>query len=511
MRRSALAALVLGVMGGVLAPPLVAEVQVLKETPSTYVYPVDGHIPFNIHRGTPTLLSLMLPGTSFQDPQGVCCALLKSTDDPKDPLDDVELTVLGMNSAAGELFYNVGLRTLKKMGTAGKGAQQFQKPMGVALHPSGVAAVADTGNHRLVLLQHDGYRLTWVRSVGRRGARAGEFDSPFGVAFDSLGNLYVTDRGNHRLQRMDKKGAWTILPIQGLESPTGLAVIDRADPWTFYTTGVYADRLAVIDRGGARLQTFTLEGHLLSVYAAAEGEVPLDLRYCAFDYFGHLVATDGKKGALRKFDRDLKPLAVFGESGEGDYQFQDPRGVCLNKQLGQMVVAERSSVQYLWVGADALHLRAEAGSMSVTFRFYLTEPAYLTAEVRGEGGTKKYVVADNIMMDERERALVWTPPEGTPAGDYRLTLSVMATYSSRDRLAKRLSLPFTLDPTEGAAFLPPEKVDDEKGTTSENGKTLGQALSEVRKAKAWTPTPTPTPERTLGQALQAERATAAGL
>jgi hypothetical protein len=388
--------------------------------------------------------------------------------------------------------------------------------------------VADTGNHRVVLLRHDGYRLTWVKILGGAGSGVGQFNGPQGVAFDSRGDLYVTDTGNHRVQVRNLQGAWKALPIQGLENPTGLAVIDHGDPWTFYTTGPYADRLAVIDRNGTRLQTFTLEGKLLaSTNALQAADPPVHLKACAFDYYGHLVVTDLEKGALRKYDRDLKPLAVFGESGEGDYHFKEPRGICLSKQLGQMVVAEEESVQYMWVGADALNLRAENGGGAVTFHFYLTEPAYLTADVRGDGDVRVARIADNVQMDERERAIVWTPAPNQPPGPYRLELSVMATYSSRERLAKLENLPFTLVKTASdvpAVHKTPAAIWTSRSsvisvtvgspipsevliTPTPGARSLGEALRAAQNVESVdaSPTATATPLRTLGQAIEAVR------
>jgi len=429
----------------------------LREVPSTYVYPVDGHIPFNIHKGTPTLLALMLPSASFQNPQGVACALLASTDNPKDPLDDVEITVLGVNSGAGEIFYNVGLRNVKKMGSVGKGMNQFRNPQGVALHRSGAAAVADMGNHRIVLLKHDGYRLSWVRAEGREGSEIGQFKGPRGVAFDSRGNLYVADTLNHRIQARTVDGKWRVLVSSGLQEPSALAVIDGADPWTYFTSGPYADRLAVIDQQGQRLQTFSLSGAPLAAWSAdtaAIGDGPYHLTACVFDYFGHLVVTDDAKSCLRKFDRDVRPLAVFGSLGDDDYQFRKPRGIALHKQLGQMVVSEEESVQYLWVGADALDLKADNIPGAVAFRFFLTEAASVSAVVKGVDGTPITVVAKDVNLDERNRTLLWTPSSGTRKGSYVLNLTVMATYSSRDRLAKTQSMTFTYNGLAAATVTP---------------------------------------------------------
>ncbi len=429
------------------AGPASAKLQILRHVPSTFVYPVDGHIPFNIHKGTPTLLTLMLPGASFYNPQGVACALLQSTDNPKDPLDDVELTVLGANSGAGEILYNVGLRNVRKMGVTGRGVNQFRDPVGTAIHRSGAAAVADSGNDRIVMLKHDGYRLTWIKAEGKTGDAPGQFRGPQGVAFDCAGNLYVSDTGNDRLQRRTPDGQWSVLSGADLSGPTGLAVIDGSDPWTYHTQGPYANRLAVIDRKGTRLQTLTLDASPLSSWTAGSdpGEGAVHLNACAFDYFGHLVATDDARSCLRKYDRDLTPLAVFGSFGDEDYQFRKPRGIAIHKQLGQVVVAEEQSVQYMWVGADALNLRAEPVPGGVAFRFFLTEAAQVTAEVRRADGTPVSVVAKDITLDEKTRAILWRPSPLTRKGTYWLHLQVMATYSSRDRLAKILKLEFPYD------------------------------------------------------------------
>ena len=182
------------------------KLEVVRNVPSTYMYPTDGFLPFNIHRGTQTMLTLMVPGCSFNDPAGVACALLKSDHDPKQPQNDVVITCVGVNSGAGEIVYNVGLKELRRFGTQGSGEKQFLNPTGVAIDSEGDVAVADTGNDRICLLHHDGMRLTWVKAVGKKGTAPGEFSAPTGVALYSQGHLYVTDSGNNRIQMMSRKG-----------------------------------------------------------------------------------------------------------------------------------------------------------------------------------------------------------------------------------------------------------------------------------------------------------------
>lgn len=421
------------------------DVTALRDVPSTYVYPSSGFLPFNIHRGTQTMLSLMLRGAVFDNPQGIACALLKSDQDPHDPKQDVVVTAVGVNSGAGQLIYNVGLKDLKCFGTTGKGEHQFLNPTGVAIDRDGDVAVADTGNHRIVLLKHDGLRLRWVKTLGKKGKEAGEFNNPLAVAFDSQDNLYIADAGNDRIQERTPRGEYHVLDIQGLQAPCALAVIDEKEDWTFYRQGIYANRLAVIDQMGNRVQTFSLEGgkFLAQMTADQIADPPMKLSGCAFDYYGNLVATDFEKSCLRKFDRSLNPIVSFGAPGEGDFEFTAPRGIAFNRQFGQILVSEQDSVQYFWNGADALNLKIFQSNAKEHFAFFLTERALVTVAIETSDGKMIQELAHEKDLEEGDQELDWSPGVSIAPGAYQLKLTVMATYSSRDRVVKEQVEPFT--------------------------------------------------------------------
>ena len=428
-----------------LAPPVLwADVQIIQNVPSTYMFPADGFMPFNLHRGTQTLLSLMLSGTTFNDPQGIACALLTKDHDPNAPFNDVVVTVIGVNSGAGELIYNVGLKDLRKFGSPGSGDKQFRDPTGAAIHPSGAVAVADTGNNRIALLHHDGLRLRWVKAVGKWGVLAGQFKGPRGVAYDTDGNLYIADTGNNRVQVRTPSGICRVLDTPPLEGPLALCVMDAKSDWTFYRNGPAANRLAVIDRGGKRIQTLTLEGKPLAEFTSDQvSDPPMQLSGCAFDYYGNLVATDFAKGCLRKFGRDLQYITTFGSEGEDDFQFEQPRGICINNQFGQLIVSEKESAQYYWIGADAVNLTFQRGPQGVRFDFFLTERALVTAEIKDPQGKTVKSLSQNMDLEEGSQELDWIPDPSVPAGNYTFDMRVMATYSSREREAKEIILAVT--------------------------------------------------------------------
>jgi hypothetical protein len=419
-------------------------VTILKDVPSTYVYPVGGFLPFNIHRGTQTMLSLMLHGTVFDNPQGVACALLKSDHDPNDPKQDVVITVVGVNSGAGELIYNVGLKEIKSFGSVGRGEGQFLDPAGAAIDGDGDVAVADAGNNRVVLLKHDGLRLRWVQAIGKEGKGIGQFDHPLAVAYDSQENLYIADAGNDRIQVRTPQGKFRVLAIHGLEAPRALAVIDDQEAWTFYRQGIYADRLAVIDREGGRVQTFTLDGQPLAQMTADQiGDPPMKLSGCAFDYYGNLIATDFDKACLRKLDRSLRPILAFGGPGTGDFEFTEPRDIAFNRQFGQILVSEKDSVQYFWNGADALRLKTTQEKDKVHVAFFLTERALVTAVIETSNGMALQKLATQKDLEEGDQELDWSPDPSVVSGAYQIKLTIMATYSSRERVAKEMVQTFS--------------------------------------------------------------------
>jgi hypothetical protein len=420
------------------------EIETLREVPSTFMYPAGGFIPFNMHRGTQTMLTLMLPGTSFNEPQGVACAFLKSDHDANQPENDVVVTAIGVNSGAGEILYNVGLKDLRKFGSAGHGDKQFWNPTGVAINTEGNVAVADTGNNRVAFLKHDGMRLKWVGAEGKAGTKPGEFNSPQGVAYDSQGSLYIVDTLNNRIQIRDAQGRYRVLKTPPLDKPTAISVIDGKEPWTFFQQGTYADRIALIDQDGARLRTFTLGGAPLARIAAAQlPDPPAKFWGCAFDYFGNVVATDFAKSALRKFDKDLGYITAFGSQGTGDYEFFEPRGIAIHHQFGQILVAEKKSAQYLWNGADAVSLKVEQEEKKIRIRFFLTERAFVTGEILDPAGKTLKKLAENQDLEIGNQELDWMPEPAVKPDAYRLKIRVMATYSSRDRIAKEIVREFS--------------------------------------------------------------------
>lgn len=188
----------------------------------------------------------------------------------------------------------------------------------VIVDDDGLVYVADTWNHRLLILDGNGQV---VREIGRTGeltdnndsvdpgVQAGLFFGPRGVAV-SEGEIFVTDTGNERVQVFGPDG--TFLRAFGgfgsepgkLVEPVGIAIGPD--------NNVY-----VADSGNARLSVFTKDGTPVSQFPVpswqAQGE---RLNYIRFGPDGVLYTTSPGSQVIEAFSNGrIARVADGGQDG----------------------------------------------------------------------------------------------------------------------------------------------------------------------------------------------------
>ena len=136
----------------------------------------------------------------------------------------------------------------------------FSSPKGITTHNTGILFVADTGNHRVQMLNWTG---TPLNVFGSEGSGEGELLSPEDVAVRR--NAYpidtsvvaVADTSNHRIQVFHVNGTHAFsFGSEGsgdgqFSSPQGVAISDREG------------LIAVADTGNHRIQVFWPNGTFL--------------------------------------------------------------------------------------------------------------------------------------------------------------------------------------------------------------------------------------------------------
>jgi DNA-binding beta-propeller fold protein YncE len=190
------------------------------------------------------------------------------------------------------------------------GDKPLLTPRALAVGPNGERVIADSGNHRIVVLDAAGNFLRTFGSLckltdassgcvdpdgaGPLAVGDGQLNEPWGVAVDQAGQIYVSDTWNGRVQVFDADGQFL-------------------RKWGYFNTtnGELGDANALF---GPRGVAIDLDGNLL-------------------------VADTGNKRIIR-FTPDGQLVAQVGGGGVIGGRFEEPVGVAVSPVDGSVFVAD---------------------------------------------------------------------------------------------------------------------------------------------------------------------------
>ena len=197
----------------------------------------------------------------------------------------------------------------------------------------GGMAIADTGHHRIVLVDKDG-KITDVVGSGAEGKKDGAFAEatfarPAGMA-EALGDLYVADTWSHAIRRIDRK-AKTVTTVAGTGELGGMMrggaarpgrEVALRSPWDLVTVG---DQMFVALAGSHQIGALSPKTGEMRIFAGSGREARRD---------GDLMEAAFAQPSALAVDRDQKELFVL------DSETSSVRAIDLKKGVVRTVVGK---------------------------------------------------------------------------------------------------------------------------------------------------------------------------
>jgi len=278
--------------------------------------------------------------------------------------DTPQMDISPPNADALNSFAPLSAPVVWTIGNCGQGEGKFWHPAGVVVDDDGMVYVADTGNHRVVVLDEEGnFDFAW----GEEGMDEGQFAEIVDIDITPEGDLAVLDAARQVISFWTPDGEWLyeIGDELALYHPRGFGISDEG-------------YLFIADTGGGRVVWSDEDGRILGSFgrdnpqfgagqptdAAGNDDgfifVPdpttglfwqiqidagvmdagpgprsntVESPHVAIAEDGNIFLTDPENGRVLVFDSDLRPLAQLGEKGQGPGQFSRTLGVSARAEI----------------------------------------------------------------------------------------------------------------------------------------------------------------------------------
>ncbi len=176
---------------------------------------------------------------------------------------------------------------------------------------------------------------------GGAGSLPGLFFSPVDIERDSEGNLYVIDSGTKKLQKFDSRGNFIAAVDIRLKAND---LSEQSQPWGLAVAPT--GEVVVADTFGWRVRVFDKDLKPLATFGqppdTTKAPGPFDLfgpRDAAVDSQGQVWVTDTGNDRIQVFTLQGQFVKTVGASGKGPGQFDEPVGIDIGKD-GAIHVAD---------------------------------------------------------------------------------------------------------------------------------------------------------------------------
>ena len=216
-------------------------------------------------------------------------------------------------------------------GGPGSGPGQFNFPLGIIVNSQDQIIIADAGNNRIQICDHQGN----CEVFGSGGTFAGKFRNPHGVAVDSQDRIYTVETGNNRVQIFDSTGNWIRMfgdwgaALGQFKTPGDIAIDKQG-------------RILVADEQNYRVQICSATGQCTAF--GSKGTAPGEFdwpRAIVVDSKDTIIVTDRFNHRVQLCDEQGN-CDVFGSQGPALGQFEGPVEVALDSQE-RIIIADRDN------------------------------------------------------------------------------------------------------------------------------------------------------------------------
>jgi len=239
-------------------------------------------------------------------------------------------------------------------GLEGSGEGEFSGPMGIAFH-GGELYVADYRNNRVEEFNEKG---EYGSKFGSKGKGAEDFEGPVSVAVSPSGNVWVGDTRNNRVDEFSSSGKFTEAIGFGVISNSenkfqictttcvaGLEGSGNGEFSTLQGVAFSGINLYVVDHGNSRVEEFNEKGEYASkfgVKGTGNGQFEGPTGIGANATSGNLYITDRSNSRIQELSASGSYLDQFGSKGSGKGQLSGPEGIAVNSS-GDVYVADEGN------------------------------------------------------------------------------------------------------------------------------------------------------------------------
>ena len=204
---------------------------------------------------------------------------------------------------------------------------KLYSPAGIAVNTTGKIAITDYEGHCVYIFDKEGNCL---RKIGSYGKNAGQFQQPSGVTYLNDNEILIADQRNHRIQQVN---------VQTGTAVKSFGKYGEAKGEFSYPSDVCLDeqnRIVVTDYYNHRIQVITQEGETITLFGDS-GPEKLAFPSSCIAYKNVFLVADGGNNRIKVFDQTGTFLYMFGKQGNQDGQLRSPLGMLLDSSNNLLV------------------------------------------------------------------------------------------------------------------------------------------------------------------------------